>query len=203
MSAQRVGRRLILPLDQKLALRADDWSSGAARVATRLGLRAKSFDLAAAGFSHAVGRGISGDSMARLTEEWGRRAAEQRNAEAACANQSGRRDESLARRRLNEVAPITTQANISTDGAMMLARGEGWKEVKIVAISEARPRPSAHICLPSPAAETAIRWSNWPITATRRTCGTPTPWRCIQYAERLWQGLDYCPKRSSANDGTL
>jgi len=50
--------RLFPSLDQKLALRADHWSGGVARVATRLGLQAKSFDLAAAGFSDAVGRSI-------------------------------------------------------------------------------------------------------------------------------------------------
>ena len=73
------------PLDQRLALRADHWSGGAARVATRLGLQAKSFDLAAAGFSDAVGRDLGG-SAARLTEDWGRRVAEQRRAEAEGAN---------------------------------------------------------------------------------------------------------------------
>ena len=46
------------------------------RAATRMGLQARSFDLAAAGLSDAVGRGISGDSVARLIEDWGRRMAE-------------------------------------------------------------------------------------------------------------------------------
>ena len=57
-SALRVQRRLFPPLDQKLRLRADHWSGGAARVATRLGLQSKSFDLAAAAFGDAVGRDI-------------------------------------------------------------------------------------------------------------------------------------------------
>jgi len=90
------------PLDQKLALRADHWSGGAARVATRLGLQAKSFALAAAGFSDTVGRDISGDSVARLTEAWGGRVAEQRRAEAELAHRPGRRGERLAQRRLPE-----------------------------------------------------------------------------------------------------
>ena len=34
--------------------------------------------MAAAGLSDALGRGISGDSVARLTEVWGRRMAEGR-----------------------------------------------------------------------------------------------------------------------------
>ena len=75
--AQRVPGQLFPPLDQKLALRADHWSGGVAHVATRLGLQAKSFDLAAARFSDAIGRDISGGSVARLTEGAGRRIAEQ------------------------------------------------------------------------------------------------------------------------------
>ncbi len=81
--------------------------------------------------------------MARLTEGWGRRVCEERTAEAACANQPGRRGERLAQRRLPEVAAITTQANISTDGAMLLVREEGWKEVKVVAISEVQTQPGS------------------------------------------------------------
>src|SRR5512136_1787232 len=113
MPAQGVSGRLFPPLDQKLALRADHWSGGAARVATRLGLQATSFDLAAAGFRDAVGRDISGDSLARLTEDWGHRVAEQRSAEAERANRPGHRGERLTQHRLPEVAPIMTQANIS------------------------------------------------------------------------------------------
>jgi hypothetical protein len=41
--------------------------------------------------------------------------AEQRSAEAERANQPGGRGERLVQRRLSEVAPIATQANISTD----------------------------------------------------------------------------------------
>ena len=86
--------------------------------------------------------------MARLTEGWGRRVHEERTAEAACANRPGLRGERLAQRRLPEVAPITTQANISTDGAMLLVRTEGWKEVKVVALSAVqdatRQRPVGH-----------------------------------------------------------
>jgi hypothetical protein len=203
MAAQRVPGRLFPPLDQKLALRADHWSGGVARVATRLGLQAKSFDLAAAGFSDAVGRDISGDSVARLTEGWGRSMAEQRSAEAERANRPGGRGERLAQRRLTEVAPIATQANISTDGAMMLVREEGWKEVKVVAISEVRSRP--------PNAQASAQPS--------RRDGDPRVELCShsyqaglwdadtmalhQYAEGLRRGLDYCPKRSSVNDGAL
>jgi len=195
--------RLFPPLDQKLALRADHWSGGAARVATRLGLQAKSFDLAAAGFSDAVGRDISGDSVVRLTEDWGRRVAEQRRAEAERANRPGRRGERLAQRRLPEVAPITTQANISTDGAMMLVREQGWKEVKVVAISEVRSQPASA----RPPAQPSRRDADPLVTLSRHSYQAglwdADTMALYQYAEGLRRGLDYCPKRSSVNDGAL
>jgi hypothetical protein len=172
-------------------------------VATRLGLQAKSFAMAAAAFSDAVGRDISGDSVARLTEEWGRRVAEQRSAEAECANRPGRRGERLAQRRLAEVAPITTQANISTDGAMMLVRQEGWKEVKVVAISEVRSQPASARTSTQPS-----RRDTDPLVILSRHSYQAGLWDAdtmalYQYAEGLRRGLDYCPKRSSVNDGAL
>ena len=203
MSAQRVLGRLFPPLDQKLALRADHWSGGTARVATRLGLQAKSFDLAAAGFSDAVGCRISGDSVARLTEEWGQRVEEQRNAEAVVANRPGQRGERLSERRLAEVAPITTQANISTDGAMMLVREEGWKEVKVVAISAVQPQPASARTRTSPSrrdVDVLVELRDHSDQAGLWDADTTA---LHQYAEGLRRGLDYCPKRSSVNDGAL
>src|SRR3990172_6665136 len=58
------GRRFS-PLDVKLKLRADHWSEGAARVAVREGLQAKSFDLAAEAYTEAVGGAMSPDSLGR------------------------------------------------------------------------------------------------------------------------------------------
>lgn len=195
--------QLFPPLDQKLALRADHGSGGAARVATRLGWQAQSFDLAAAGCSDAVGRGSSGDSVARLTEGWGGRVAAPRRAEAELAHRPGRRGERLAQRRLPEVAPITTQANISTDGAMMLVRAEGWKEVKVVAISAVRAQPASARASAPPSrrdADPLVTLSQHSYQAGLWDADTMA---LHQYAEGLRRGLDYCPKRSSVNDGAL
>jgi hypothetical protein len=54
-----------------LQLRPDHWSEGAARVATRQGLQAKSFALAAESYREAVGGSMSPDSLRRVTEGWG------------------------------------------------------------------------------------------------------------------------------------
>ena len=61
------GRRFF-PLDQKLNLRADHWSEGAARLATRQGLQSKSFDKAAELYSDSTGGDISSDSLRRIRE---------------------------------------------------------------------------------------------------------------------------------------
>ncbi len=103
-------------------------------------MQAKSFDLAAEAYSDAVGGWISSDSVRRVTEEWGRAVEAQRKGEAERANAPAPVGESPGERRLAEVEPIEGQANVSTDGAMVLIRGEGWKEVKLTAVSEVQVR---------------------------------------------------------------
>lgn len=80
--ARTVKGRRFFPLDQKLKLRADHWSEGAARVATRQGLLGKSFELAAEAYSDATGGNISRDSLRRITEGWGHATEQKRKVEA-------------------------------------------------------------------------------------------------------------------------
>lgn len=112
-------------------------------MATRQGLMAKSFDLAAEAYADAVGGSMSSDSLRRITERWGRRLEEQREEAAERANAPAQRGESPQERRIVEVRPIAGQANLSTDGGMVLVRGVGWKEVKLTTISEVEVRPAA------------------------------------------------------------
>lgn len=86
-------------------------------------------------YTDAVGRAISADSIARITAGWGVQVAAQRTDQAQQANRPAQRDEEPTSSRVPEIAPIGGQANLSTDGAMALIRGEGWKEVKITALS--------------------------------------------------------------------
>jgi hypothetical protein len=109
----------------------------------------------------------------------------------------------VAQRRLPEVAPITTQANISTDGAMLLVREEGWKEVKVVAISAVRVQPASVRSAAQPsrrAADPLVTLAQHSYQAGLWDADTMA---LYQYAEGLRRGLDYCPKRSSVNDGAL
>ncbi|MDV7394492.1 hypothetical protein RZS08_24125, partial [Arthrospira platensis SPKY1] len=131
--AQTAKGKRFFPLDHKLHLRQDHWSEGTARVAVRQGLLAKSFDLAASAYEDAVGSGMSGDSLRRLTEGWGEQLEESRKAEAEQVY--AEKDPVPVEKAVSVHAPIKEQANISTDGGMILLREEGWKEVKMSVVS--------------------------------------------------------------------
>lgn len=198
--------RVFPPLDQKLRLRSDHWSAGAARVATRLGLQGKSFALAAAAFGDAVGREMSADSLRRVTEGWGQAVAAQRQWEAEQANALARRAEKPEDRRVLEIAPISGQggqANLSTDGAMMLVRGEGWKEVKLVAISEVRVRAAAVRLSEGPSRRIDDPWVELLRHSYQAGLWDADTMALHQYAEAMRRGLDYSRKRSSVNDGAV
>jgi hypothetical protein len=172
-------------------------------VATRLGLQAKSFHLAAEAFGDAVGRSMSADSLASITEDWGRRIGAQRTAEAEAASQPAQRGERHDQRRVAEVQAISGQANLSTDGAMLLVRGEGWKEVKVVAVSEVQVRPAAARQNAPPS-----RRDDDPLVELSRHSYQAGLWDAdtmaqYQYAEGLRRGIDLCRKLSSVNDGAL
>jgi len=69
--ARIVKGRRFFSLDVKLKLCADHWSEGAARVAAREGLQAKSFKKAAESYSDATGGSMSSASLRRITEGFG------------------------------------------------------------------------------------------------------------------------------------
>jgi hypothetical protein len=171
-------------------------------VATRQGLQAKSFDLAAEAYSEAVGGAISGDSLQRITEGWGAQVDQQRNAEAARANAPAQRGETPRTQRVTEIVPLRERANISTDGTMILVRGEGWKEVKLTAISavtvQAAGERAAHQARPS-------RREHDPLVHLSRHSYQAGLWDADtmarhQYAEGLRRGVERCPTLSSVND---
>ncbi len=190
------------PLDGKLHLRTDHWSDGAARVATRQGLQAASFDLAAAAFSEATGGSISGDSVRRITEAWGAHCEAARSAAAARANAPVQAGERPNDRRLPQMDPIAEQANVSTDGVMVLLRQEGWKEVKLTAISAVES-----------GAVSGLAASNCPGHGADHSCRVRLQRHSYQagfwdadtmalhqYAEGVRRGIDRCARLSSVND---
>jgi hypothetical protein len=142
-SVQTARDRRFSPLDHKLRLREDSFSDGAARVAARQGLEAKSFDRAAASYREAVGAPISADSVARITEGFGRLADAKRERESEIVGEVARHGEMPKTERIETCDPITAeQANISTDGMMVRIRGDGWKEARATVISKVEIKPA-------------------------------------------------------------
>jgi hypothetical protein len=146
---------------------------------------------------------MSADSLRRITEGWGQAVAMQRQVEAEQANAVAQRGEQPQDRRVAEVEPIAGQANLSTDGAMLRVRGEGWKEVKLVAVSEVQVRPAAMRASAGPS-----RRTDDPLVELVRHSYQAGLWDADamalhQYAEAMRRGLDYSRKRSSVNDGAI
>jgi len=138
-------------------LRKDHWSEGAARVATQQGLQAKSFALAAAAYQDAVGGSMSEDSLRRVTEGWGEQVEEHRKTEVerVYAEEKPEAVEQVVK----VDAPIQGQANVSSDGGMVLLREEGWKEVKMSVFSQVKVTRSMPT-LQNPFPEPQVRLEN-------------------------------------------
>ena len=194
-----VANRRFFPLDKQLRLRSDHWSPGAARVATRQGLQARSFQLAAAAFSDATGCAMSGEGLRQVTQGWGKVVAEQREQEVAgffglrLSPSQG----------VQVVDPIEKQASLSTDGGMVHVRDEGWKEVKLVSISSVRPKKESE----KGAHPDGRRYKPYePQMMLEKHSYQAGLWNANemgqhQYLEGLRRDLPHCPKVSSANDG--
>ena len=146
---------------------------------------------------------MSRDSLRRITEGWGQRVEEQQQEAAERASLPAQRGETPQSRRIVEVNPITGQANVSTDGGMMLIREEGWKEVKLVTFSEVEIKPAAE----RPAKENgASRRAEDPFVQLKEHSYQAGLWDAdtmalYQYAEGLRRGIDRCERLSSVNDG--
>lgn len=203
MPALNAKGRPFFPLDRKLKLRADHWSEGAARVATRQGLQAQSFELAAEAYRDAVGGPMSKDSLRRITQGWGQQVERRRQETAERASAPAQVGESPRERRVAEVEPIEGRANISTDGGMILVRNEGWKEVKLTAISEVEVRAAGERAAQ---ADQPSRRDADPVVTLKRHSYQAGLWDADemalhQYSEGLRRGIDHCRRLSSVNDG--
>ena len=173
-------------------------------MAARHGLREPSFELAAEAYTDAVGGSISGSSVRRVTEGFGGQLAEEKKQEAERAMAIGPLGESPRARRVALKDPIQGVGNVSSDGTLILIRGEGWKEVKMVAFSqvevlepdsEKRRRAQQE---GKRGQEEIVRLSAHSYYAGLWDADTFGPY---QYAEGLRRGFDLLPRCSSVNDG--
>lgn len=163
-------------------------------MATRQGLQAKSFALAAEAYSDAVGAAMSPDSLQRVTQGWGQAVEARRVAEAQQVFESEEANPGSAPPMLKGSEPISGPANLSTDGGMILLRQEGWKEVKLSAISQVERKPDelhgeVRVVLKRHSYQAGL----WEADEMGQH----------QYLEGLRRDLTGCSRLSSVNDGAL
>jgi hypothetical protein len=141
---------------------------------------------------------MSSDSIRRLTEGWGQSVAGKREADVAGLYALDPAEEKA----VAELDPLRLQANLSTDGGMMLVRGEGWKEVKLVTVSAVRRKQKGERgALPD-----GRRYAPWEpaITLERHSyqaalCDADTM-EGYQYLEGCRRGLTNCARASAVSD---
>ena len=120
------------PLDQKLKLVRHSWTPETIQQALRLGAQIPSVRRAARSFEALTKMPLSKSSLEALVLEYGGRLVAQQEAEAQQAARMPGKEEVV---RPTEVIPDAPVMAVAMDGVMLHVRGEGWKEVKVAAIS--------------------------------------------------------------------
>jgi hypothetical protein len=103
----------------------------------------------------------------------------------------------LAQQVVTVTAPIKEQANISTDGGMVLLREEGWKEFKMSVFSAVQVKalkPSPTETHPDP--QITLRQHSYQVGLW-----TADEMGQHQYLEGARRQVERCPRLGSANDG--
>jgi hypothetical protein len=111
--------------------------------------------------------------------------------------------ESPQERLIAAMDPIDGQANLSTDGGMVLIRNEGWKEVKLTTVSEAKVKPATE--RRSAKGESSRRAQDPLVTLSDHSYQAGL-WDADEMArhqlvEGLRREIDQCERLSSVNDG--
>lgn len=140
---------------------------------------------------------MSGDSLRRITERFGQAVEEKRETEARQVY--AKEAPQPAQQVVSVNVPIQGQANISTDGGMVLLREEGWKEVKMSVISQVKvneiaptfqnPKPDPKITLHQHSYQVGL----WNADQMGQH----------QYLEGTRRQLDNCARLGSTNDGAI
>ena len=170
----------------------------------RCGLREPSFEQAAEGYREATGGQVSGASVRRVTQTFGREVRARQTSEAARAAEIGPFETYPQERWMALHTPIKEAGNVSSDGTMILIREEGWKEVKMAVFSQIATLPPRHPDRRKAQRTGARKQEDVVRLSAHSYCGglwdADTLGR-YQYAEGLRRGFDRLSKASSVNDG--
>jgi len=121
------------PWDKELGLGKHVWTPNMVRKALWQAVEIPSYRRAAKSFTELTGMSISKSSLERLVLAEGGKQVAKEKAEAAAVSAVPSKEEEVVWRHIPE--PDSEIMSVSSDGVMVNIREEGWKEVKLVAIS--------------------------------------------------------------------
>ena len=178
------------PLDRRLQLiEQRSWSPGTIGQALRLCSEIP-FARAAKQFEELTHVPLSKNSLQRLAQTYGGRLVAEQACEAQAMVQIPSKEREVVWR--ERVEPVSEVMNISMDGAMVNIREEGWKEVKLVAVSAVRHQRDA---------ETGSVVAHLSDHSYRAGLWDATEFGKQQWAEACRRGVDNASYLSSVNDG--
>lgn len=142
---------------------------------------------------------MSKEGIRKVTQKWGKVVDEKREEKAGAVFDVNQQQTKA----IEVIAPIATQASISTDGGFVHVRDEGWKEAKLVTISSVRPKKETE----KGAHPDGRRYQPYePQMMLEKHSYQAGLWDANkmgrhQYLEGLRRDIPNCPKVSSPNDG--
>jgi hypothetical protein len=178
------------PLDKQLGLVKHGWSPETIQQAVALAIQIPSYERAATSFEQLTRVPISKSSLQQLTCEYGERLVDRQEQEAKeVMTLPAAEAEGEAWRAIPE--PDSEEMAVAMDGGMINIRGEGWKEVKIVAVS---------------AIETEEEAGQEPKVSLKQTSYRAGLWEAARFANHQWaegcrRGLEKAQRVVCVNDG--
>jgi hypothetical protein len=181
---------LFSPLDEALKLVDHYCTPAMISQALRMGAEIPSFRRAAGLFSELTQVPLSKSTLQRLSQEYGTVVDDERTEEATAMVRVPSREDEISWRDVPE--PDSPMMNVSSDGAMIHLRDEGWKEVKTVAIS------AVTATIDDETGDIDVQLTNHSYRAGL--------WDAKAFANQLWaescqRGLDKATQLTSVNDG--
>ena len=168
------------------------WTPGTVKQMVKLGVEIASYRRAAQNYVELTQVGVSKSQLGELVKTYGGKVVAQQEAEAEAMVQPPAADDIIVPRDMPQ--PDSAVMTVSMDGAMVNIRGEGWKEVKTVAIS---------------AVEAVVNETTGePEVHLNRHSYRSGLWEAKEFAKQQWaegcrRGLDRSKTLVSVNDGAV
>jgi len=178
------------PLDEALRLGEHGWSPATLEKALQLGVEVASYERAVELFRSFTHLPLSKSTLHRLTVAYGQAVVKTLEAEAQAMVAVPKKEHKVEWRTVPE--PASPMMNVSSDGVLIHIIDEGWKEVKIAAISAVTKQVDA-----------ATGESTVVLSQHSYRAGL---WEAPKFAHHLWaescrRGLEKAKQVVSVNDG--